>query len=330
MSPTEQRFENLNHWVHAQLGSSPLNLSPASEDASFRRYFRAANGSRSFIVMDAPPERETTEPFVAITARLERVGVHVPHVHAVDQDQGFVLLDDLGSSLYLKLLNERTVDHLYADAIAALIKIQSAPCDGLPDYSSELLRFEIRLFLDWLLRRHLEIELTATQTEAFDQVTTALVENARQQPQVFVHRDYHSRNLMITGDNNPGVLDYQDAVRGPITYDLVSLLRDCYVAWPGSLVNDWALTFRDALMRRALPAGRSEREYLRWFDLMGIQRHLKASGIFARLWHRDGKSGYLKDIPRTLNYIVEAAPRHPETEPLARLIDELQLVQRLA
>ncbi|MGF1644299.1 MAG: aminoglycoside phosphotransferase family protein [Thiotrichales bacterium] len=330
MSPSEQRIENLSHWVRTQLGFTPSQISPASEDASFRRYFRAVNGTRSFIVMDAPPEREATEPFVDITSRLESVGVHVPHVHAVDRDQGFVLLDDLGSSLYLKLLDERTVDHLYADAIAALLKIQSAPSEGLADYGSELLRFEMRLFPDWLLERHLGIELTPAQKTTLEQVANVLVDSALRQPQVFVHRDYHSRNLMVTRQHNPGVLDYQDAVRGPLTYDLVSLLRDCYIAWPRSLVHDWALTFRDALMRRALPAGRTEREFLRWFDLMGIQRHLKASGIFARLWRRDGKQGYLRDIPRTLNYILEVAPGYPETEALARLIDDLQLLRRLS
>ncbi len=330
MSAAQIRLKDLNDWVVGQIGHPQVTITQASEDASFRRYFRAANGSHSYIVMDAPPEKEDTATFVDITGRLERAGVNVPHVHARDSERGFLLLDDFGSTLFLHQLNDDTVDRLYADAIAALIKIQGAPVDGLPAYDEALLRFEISLFRDWLLARHLGIEFTPAQTQSFEQVTTALVENALRQPQVFVHRDYHSRNLMVTAVNNPGVLDYQDAVRGPLTYDLVSLLRDCYIAWPRSLVVDWALTFRDALMRRARPAGQSEREFLRWFDLMGIQRHLKASGIFARLWHRDGKQGFLKDIPRTLNYIVETAPHYPETAPLAELIKTLDLPRRLA
>ncbi len=311
-----ERLEQLKHWLESELDFSEYTITPASTDASFRRYFRVAHQGESFIVMDAPPEKENSRPFIDISRMLFDVGLNVPAVIDYDLEQGFLLLSDLGSRSYLDELNGDSVERLYGDALSALATIQTCiPGDaGLPAYDRALLLKEMGLFREWLLGRHLGITPDAAQAAAINAAFSLLVDNALEQPQVCVHRDYHSRNLMVTQRNNPGILDFQDAVIGPVTYDLVSLLRDCYIEWPRTQVEDWALGYQQLALQSGIL--REEHEdpvrFLRWFDLMGMQRHLKAAGIFARLNHRDGKSGYLGDIPRTLAYVVEVASRHDE------------------
>ena len=312
------RLEQLHIWICKSLGMNDYKLQPASEDASFRRYFRLQFGIQSFIVMDVPPDRESCEPFIDIANRLLATGVHVPEILEVDTANGFILLSDLGSCLYLAGLNDENADTLYDDALAALLTIQQrADITNMPLYSDSLLQSEMNLFTDWLLGRHLKIHLNDDQRHTLNNVFDMLKENALTQPQVFVHRDYHSRNLMVCEEHNPGILDFQDAVIGPVTYDLVSLLKDCYIKWPPDKVNAWALDFYYQLDKSEF----DESRFLRWFDLMGVQRHLKASGIFARLYHRDNKNGYLKDIPRTLSYITDLQADYPELGFLIALLN---------
>lgn len=328
----DDRLQQLENWLATEAGMGKFSIVPASADASFRRYFRLTlpNG-RSFIAMDAPPRQEDCRPFVDVTRRLENVGVNVPHIYASSIDQGFLLLDDLGKSDYLQHLSPNSVDNLYSPAIGALHKIQQADCNGLPDYDENLLQTELDLFTDWFIGIHLQIELTAQRRQILDEVQRILIQNAVEQPQVFVHRDYHSRNLMVTDTPSmPGIIDYQDAVIGPITYDLVSLLRDCYINWPDQQVKGWALQFHTQLTGNGRLQDVDQSTFLRWFDLMGIQRHLKAIGIFARLNHRDGKSGYLNDIPRTLGYILDIGGHYPEIRPLVSLLGDLQIPEKLA
>jgi aminoglycoside/choline kinase family phosphotransferase len=331
-----QRIKLLTQWLEKVVDGGDFQIAPASADASFRRYFRvtksvasSGNSADSLIVMDAPPDKEDSEPFIKISRLLEKIGVNVPQVVETDMQQGFLLLTDLGSEPYLDALNEQTVERLYADALDALLRIQrDAPRDEkiLPLYDRELLFREMELFREWYLRRHCNLLLTVQQQEQLDSVFQLLAESALAQPQVFVHRDYHSRNLMVTPDNNPGILDFQDAVIGPVTYDLVSLLRDCYIEWPREQVEQWALAY----LHRAAEAGVFELTanitddvLLRWFDWMGLQRHIKVAGIFARLYLRDGKSGYLKDIPLSLAYMSDVCARYEELEPLHVLLGTL-------
>jgi len=324
-----QRLEQLNRWLAGELGLPAYEIAPASSDASFRRYFRISFDGESRIVMDAPPEKEDSRPFVAIARKLRAAGLNVPEVLAEDLGQGFLLLSDLGCRQYLDELNEQSVERLYGDAMRALATLQAAdPMDGaLPPYDRELLWREMELFREWLLGRHLKLELGEAEQKLLDESFELLVRNALEQPVVMVHRDYHSRNLMVHEDN-PGILDFQDAVYGPVTYDLVSLLRDCYIDWPRQRVEAWVGAYHDIAMERGILGERQLERFLRWFDLMGVQRHLKASGIFARLNHRDGKSGYLRDIPRTVGYMVEVCGRYPELKPFARLL-EARLVPAL-
>ncbi|OGI39006.1 MAG: aminoglycoside phosphotransferase [Candidatus Muproteobacteria bacterium RBG_16_62_13] len=311
------------------------DLRPASADASFRRYFRVTLGGESYIVMDAPPEKEDSRPYVAIAQRLHALGLNVPRLLEFDLGQGFLLLSDLGERLYLPYLSEATVERLYGDALGALIVLQTGTyAEGgipgfLPDYDEALLLRELELFRDWYLVRHLGLALSRSQQHVLEDAFGILIRSARAQPQVWVHRDYHSRNLLVTGQNNPGIVDFQDAVRGPVTYDLVSLLRDCYIAWPRARVEDWVKGYHDLARQSGIPVGEDDVQFLKWFDLMGVQRHLKASGIFARLHHRDGKPGYLADIPRTLGYVLEVAARHPELGPLLALLRALHVPEAL-
>ena len=328
-----ERLRLLKHWLESELDFSDYSLKPASSDASFRRYFRVTHAGSSFIVMDAPPEREDTRPFVTIARQLLGVGVNVPEVLDENPELGFLLLSDLGERLYLDDLNDESVDRLYGDALGALAAIQAcAPVPGsLPDYDRMLLLREMALFRDWLVGTHLGIELDHTQSVMLEQTFDRLADNALAQPRVCVHRDFHSRNLMVTRRNNPGILDFQDAVVGPVTYDLVSLLRDCYVAWPRTRVEAWVLGYQELALQSGIlrEAHEDPVQFLRWFDLMGVQRHLKAAGIFARLNHRDGKPGYLNDIPRTLGYVVDVALRYAEVAELGKFIDA-QVLPRLA
>lgn len=321
----DQRLEGLKRWLRDDLDMRPAAVRTVAGDASFRRYFRVFEGEERYIAMDAPPAHEDLKPFLTMAWTLRDCGVNVPEVLEVDQERGYLLLSDLGDRLYLNELDTNTVERLYGDALDALELIQTrGPRDEsvLPPYDQARLRAEMALFSDWLLGRHLGLAMDAGEQAAIDSAMDVLVENALDQPRVCVHRDYHSRNLMVVEENSPGVLDFQDAVVGPITYDLVSLLRDCYIAWPRGRVEDWALEYRSRDRVAELTGDVDDEQWLRWFDLMGIQRHLKASGIFARLCHRDGKPGYLRDIPRTLRYVAEAGAAYPEMETLVTLVEE--------
>ncbi|MEN8132211.1 MAG: phosphotransferase [Pseudomonadota bacterium] len=324
-----KRLSRLQAWLQNGCELAHCSITPVSGDASFRRYFRVLNNGRSYIAMDAPPENEDCRPFIEVTRQLADAGLHVPHIHEMDLAAGFLLLDDLGDELYLKHLNESNAHSLYADALQALLKIQSTDPSKLPAYDRTLLLAEMELFRDWFLSKHLDITLSPRDHDLLTQTFTTLAGHALAQPQVFVHRDYHSRNLMLTSDNNPGLLDYQDAVRGPVTYDLLSLLRDSYIAWPPQWVSRWALGYRDAIVAAEIMGAVDDETFLRWFDLMGIQRQLKVCGIFARLYHRDGKPAYLRNIPLTFRYLSEICRRHPQTAPLSRLLQSLDIEQRL-
>jgi len=275
--------------------------------------------------MDAPPEQEDCLPFLRVAGYLEAMRLNAPRIIEANLDEGFLLLSDLGSRQYLDALLEdtATAPDLYTDAIQALLAMQrrgAAYQSQLPPYDDTLLRFELSLFHDWLCGTHLDIEFSDKDEQAWQDCCDLLVANALDQPQVFVHRDYHSRNLMLTAADNPGILDFQDAVEGPLSYDLVSLLKDCYVQWPAEQVWQWALEFFNGL-EAAVRERIDEEQFRRYFELMGAQRHLKAAGIFARLGHRDGKLAYLTDVPRTLSYIVELGPRYPELGFVIELIE---------
>ena len=317
-----ERLKLIKQWLQNDLRLAGFAVTPASVDASFRRYFRVSWEHETAIVMDAPPERENCAPFLDVTARLLACAVNVPAVRAQNLPAGLLLLDDLGEQLYLDALTAENADRLYADAIDALLRMQDkAEAGGLPGYEEKLLRQEMSLFSDWLLGRHLQIHINPDLQKILYDVFSLLVRSALEQPRVFVHRDYHSRNLLISTRHNPGIVDYQDAVYGPVTYDLVSLLKDCYIKWPRAKVLDWAWSFHSQ-SRLVTTAHVSPEQFLRWFDLMGVQRHLKASGIFARLLLRDNKAGFIRDIPRTLSYILDLEELYPELSPLAGLIRE--------
>jgi aminoglycoside/choline kinase family phosphotransferase len=306
-------------------------MAPASSDASFRRYFRVQNaGGRrgtSLIVMDAPPDKEDCRPFVQVAGLLARAGAHVPEILQQDLSRGFLLLSDLGDTTYLSALQKgEEPDALYRDAIAALIMMQGASRPGvLPEYDRALLERELRLFPDWYVARQLGRDLSPAQRQALEQAFESVMANNLAQPRVYVHRDYHSRNLMVVSppDKTPGILDFQDAVYGPITYDLVSLLRDAYIAWPEARVIDWCVRYWDGARKAGLPVNADFAAFYRDFEWMGVQRQLKVVGIFARLCHRDGKQAYLRDQPLVMSYLRKACSRYAELAPLARLLDEL-------
>lgn len=316
------RLTQLKRWLDSLSENTYIDLKPASADASFRQYFRVTNNkdNKTYIVMDAPPEKEDCHPFLLVTDLIRGVGVNAPDVILMDIHQGFLLLDDLGSKPYLDYLDDNNADKLYIDAIDALVKMQTI--DGmLPAYDEQRLQTEMDLFETWYLQRHLGIELDQSLKAKLDSVCKVLIENALEQPQVFVHRDYHSRNLMITDENNPGVIDYQDAVIGPISYDLVSLFKDCYIEWPRQRIELWL----EQYLARITPVQLIEKDTLiRWFDLMGVQRHLKVLGIFARLNYRDGKTQYLRDLPLTLKYVLDACQSYEELQPLKILFEEMK------
>lgn len=324
----------LHDWVHkfyqADFPGQQLPIEAASTDASFRRYFRVRLPDQSTrIVMDAPPEKEDCRPFVAIAALFQDAGVHVPTVLASDLEQGFLLLSDLGSTTYLSALGERgAAPALYRDANQALIAIQLASRAGvLPDYDHRLLSRELALFPEWYLARHLGLTLDDRQQTTLQTAFAAILANNLSQTRVFVHRDYHSRNLMVVGDTspafpaNPGVLDFQDAVYGPLTYDLVSLYRDAYIDWPEEQELDFVIRYWDAARQAGLPVHADFHDFYRDYEWMGAQRQLKVLGIFARLCHRDGKENYLADMPRVLHYLRRTCQRYGELRPLARLLD---------
>ncbi|WP_372523111.1 aminoglycoside phosphotransferase family protein [Sulfuricaulis sp.] len=328
----DTRLDALKDWTARVLGAGRFDIRPASADASFRRYFRVTAGQQSLIAMDAPPDKGGMRSYVAIARRFHALGLNVPEVLEENHDLGFFLITDLGDRLYLRHLSDQTVERLYGDAMGALVVLQAgsftqAAGKFLPDYDEVLLQREMEIFREWYLGRHLGLKLAASQQAALDETFTLLARAALSQPQVWVHRDYHSRNLMVTDRNNPGILDFQDAVLGPVTYDLVSLLRDCYIAWPRARVEDWVKGYHELALQSGIPVGDDDNRFLRWFDLMGVQRHLKATGIFARLNHRDNKPGYLSDIPRTLGYVQEVSARYPELQPLNALLREFKLTE---
>jgi aminoglycoside/choline kinase family phosphotransferase len=321
---SDSRLADLTRWVTGDLGFAGSRIAPASVDASFRRYFRVTRGADSYIVMDAPPEKENLGPFLSVAKTLLGIGLNVPVVLARDEQNGFLLMSDLGTRQYLdELVTDAAAQRLYADALDALIVMQTAGqamAQGLPVYSHALLMREMELMPEWFLGAHLGLEVSAAERGMLDRLFGTLAQSALTQPAVFVHRDYHSRNLLITPDDNPGILDFQDAVWGPVTYDPVSLLKDCYVAWPAAQVRDWALGHREQLLAKGFPLNATEVEFIEWFDLAGLQRHIKVLGIFARLFYRDGKSQYLKDLPRVLRYARDAAASYPATASFADFI----------
>lgn len=319
------RYNALCDWLETVVPGTVASMVPASNDASFRRYFRIRHSGSSYIVMDAPPP-EDCAPFITLATALAELGLYVPDVLAGAPEQGFLLLTDLGPCTYLDVLSAHNVDALYADALTALARLQlhGDPASPLlPVYDAALLGRELSLFPEWFLSAYRGIVLESADQAIWDAACQVLIASALEQPRVWVHRDYHSRNLMATVPN-PGVLDFQGAVVGPVTYDLVSLLKDCYIAWPRAQVEAWALGHRSRLQQAGFAGLDDPRQFLRWFDLMGAQRHLKAIGIFARLHLRDGKPNYLPDIPRTLDYVHDVCARYPD------LADFGALLQRVA
>jgi len=320
----DQRLETLRAWLAGPLAGAAFTLAPASADASFRRYFRITLASGTRIAMDAPPEREDCGPFVRVAQLMRDAGVHVPEVLAADLDRGFLLLSDLGSTTYLQALTPGNADALFGDAIAALVTWQRASRpDVLPTYDRALLQREMELFPEWYIGRHLGLVLSAAQRATLLRINGLLADSALAQPAAFVHRDYMPRNLMVSAPN-PGVLDFQDAVYGPITYDVASLFRDAFVSWPEERIIDWAVRYWEHARRAQLPVDADFGAFYRALEWMGLQRHLKVLGIFARIQYRDGKSGYLEDTPRFLGYVRAVCGRYAALAPLARLLDELE------
>ncbi len=321
---TLQRQQQLTAWLAGTLAGRDFDLAPASSDASFRRYFRVTLADRTLIAMDAPPEHEDCRPFLHVARLFGAAGAHVPRVLAQDLAQGFLLLSDLGSTTYLCALNEDSAAGLYRDAMDALIRIQLASRPGeLPDYDEALLTREMRLFPDWYVSRHLGVTLDDARRAVLQEAFATLNRNILAQGRVYVHRDYHSRNLMVCEDN-PGILDFQDAVYGAVTYDLVSLLKDAYIRWEEEQVLDWAVRYWEKARKAALPVPGDIATFYRDFEWMGAQRHIKVLGIFARLCHRDGKDGYLKDMPPVMDYLRRTCGRYAELTPLLRLLDALE------
>ena len=312
----DPRLQSLERWIAGLPGPPVERIAPASADASFRRYFRIHRAGGTQIAMDAPPERESLDAWLRVARILAATGVHVPPVLAVDAEQGFVLIGDLGRQHYLEALaGGADPEPLYTDAIDALVRMQAggaASAAELPPYDRELLMRELALFPEWFVMRHLGLAPDAPERRAMAAAFDWLCEQALAQPEVLVHRDYHSRNLLVRPEGNPGIVDFQDAVRGPVSYDLVSLLKDCYIVWPRTRLLAWLDLYRAKAADAGLDVGVDRNEFLQWFDRMGLQRHLKVLGIFARLWHRDGKPGYLGDLPRVLEYTLEASAAEPE------------------
>lgn len=312
-------------WLAACYPGRPFTLTPASADASFRRYFRVTFGEGpSCIVMDAPPPHEDCRPWLAVQRLFHAAGVHVPEVLAEDVEQGFLLLSDLGGTTYLTALGASNAAGLYIDAIDALVRIQVASRPGvLPEYDRALLLRELELFPEWYLARHLQIELSAAERESLRQVFERILAVNLAEPRVFVHRDYHSRNLMVASPN-PGIIDFQDAVYGPLSYDMVSLLRDAYITWDEEQELDWLIAYWERARRAGLPIAADFAAFHCDYEWMGVQRQLKVLGIFARLCHRDGKADYLNDMPRVLAYLRRTCERYDALSPLRRILDRVE------
>ena len=316
----DRRLKSLLEWIEFPV----TKVEPVAGDASRRRYFRVFIPDGQLIAMDAPPPEDVNR-FAKVATLMRRVGVKVPEIYALESAMGFALLEDFGDRSYLSCLEETNADRLYGQALNTTRLLQTtleADQLDLPSYSEDLLNRELGIFLEWLLDRWLGV---VPDDRLWQRTIQVLVENALEQPQVCVHRDYHSRNLMVMGGESPGVLDFQDAVIGPVTYDPVSLLRDCYVSWPDQWVERWSERYRQSLVQAGMSVG--PQHWQRWFDLMGAQRHLKAAGIFVRLWLREGRRGYLGDIPLTLGYVVAVCARHDPLRPFGKFLREVVMPQ---
>lgn len=319
------RLNALMVWIADYLGTREFGMAPASADASFRRYFRISHGDRTWVAMDAPPVQEDSKPFVAVAKRLRSAGVHAPVIHAMDLEQGFLLLEDLGAGTYLDLLTQDNADALFSDALDALIAWQIASEPGvLPEYDGDILRRELNLFPDWYLARHLGVELDAHEARDLECAFDRIIAKALSQPRVFVHRDFMPRNL-VPATPNPGVVDFQDALYGPITYDLISLFKDAFISWPEARVREWLAEYGRRARAQDLPVPAEDADLRADCDWMGLQRHLKVMGIFARICYRDGKAQYLDDVPRFIDYIMPVLSRWPELAPLRRLFERYVL-----
>lgn len=332
----DARLLQLKNWLQGLDIVDAASARPASADASFRRYFRfdvlpaaqarpGANFGATLVAMDAPPERENTAAFVKVDTLLAEAGVSVPVIHAQDLDQGFLLLSDLGTTTYLQALNHDNAATLYAEALSALVDIQLRSQPGvLPEFDRAFMLRELNIFPEWYIGKHLNTTLTEAQSAELQKVFDHIVANCLAQPQVYMHRDYHSRNLMWMDEKNPGILDFQDAVYGPITYDAASLLRDAYVSWDEELVLDWVIRYWQHAKAAGLPVSKDFDAFYRDFEYMALQRHLKILGIFSRLNYRDGKPLYLGDLPTVMEYVRRTANRYRELKPLVKLLDALE------
>ena len=339
MPDQDVRLQHLKVWLDEQLATvfenegwgavPPATLTAASSDASFRRYFRCEGEGRSFVVMDAPPPQENCKPFVDIADFLRTCLINVPKIYAQDLDRGFLLLNDLGNKTFLDVINSSNADELFKDAIEALLAFQQLPMtEPLPSYDVALLRRELELFPEWYVRAHLGVDFNEQQQAVWQRVSTLLIDSALAQPKVLVHRDFMPRNLMLSIPN-PGVLDFQDAVYGPVTYDITCLFKDAFLSWPEERVRNWLQDYWKLALPLGIPVQRDFEEFLRASDLMGVQRHLKVIGIFARICHRDGKPRYLADVPRFFSYIEAVLARRPELAELGELFSSLGLVSEV-
>ncbi|MCT8948961.1 aminoglycoside phosphotransferase family protein [Pseudomonas iridis] len=334
MPDQDVRLQHLKVWLDEQLAIlfadqgwgavPPATLTAASSDASFRRYFRWEGEGRSFVVMDAPPPQENCKPFVDIAFLLAKSGINVPKIYAEDLERGFLLLNDLGNKTYLDVIDSENADALFNDALQALLAFQQLPMVApLPSYDVALLRRELELFPEWYVKRELGVELDSTQHQQWQRISDLLIDSALAQPKVLVHRDYMPRNLMLS-EPNPGVLDFQDAVYGPVTYDVTCLFKDAFLSWPEERVRGWLESYWQQASALNIPVQPDFEDFLRASDLMGVQRHLKVIGIFARICHRDGKPRYLADVPRFFSYIEAVIARRPELAELQALFTSLR------
>ena len=334
MPDQDVRLQHLKVWLDEQLAKlfaeqgwgtvPPATLTAASSDASFRRYFRWEGDGRSFVVMDAPPPQENCKPFVDIAFLLAKSGINVPKIYAEDLERGFLLLNDLGNKTYLDVIDGENADALFHDALQALLAFQQLPMVApLPSYDIALLRRELALFPEWYVKHELGVEFDAAQQQQWQHISELLVDSALGQPKVLVHRDYMPRNLMLS-EPNPGVLDFQDAVYGPVTYDITCLFKDAFLSWPEERVRGWLESYWQQACALNIPVQADFEDFLRASDLMGVQRHLKVIGIFARICHRDGKPRYLADVPRFFSYIEAVIARRPELAELQVLFSSLR------
>ncbi|VVN15329.1 aminoglycoside phosphotransferase family protein [Pseudomonas fluorescens] len=334
MPDQDVRLQHLKVWLDEQLAIlfadqgwgtvPPATLTAASSDASFRRYFRWEGEGRSFVVMDAPPPQENCKPFVDIAFLLAKSGINVPKIYAEDLERGFLLLNDLGNQTYLDVIDGENADALFKDALQALLAFQQLPMVApLPSYDVALLRRELELFPEWYVKRELGVEFDSIQQQQWQHISDLLIDSALAQPKVLVHRDYMPRNLMLS-EPNPGVLDFQDAVYGPVTYDVTCLFKDAFLSWPEERVRGWLESYWQQASALNIPVQPDFEDFLRASDLMGVQRHLKVIGIFARICHRDGKPRYLADVPRFFSYIEAVIGRRPELAELQTLLTSLR------